>query len=100
MLKGKKVLLKTFYRVIARCLLFTVLLLTHCFSINKIESQGMVLERLIRVNLGLNFVPFVYLPSYALLRVIFCVIITVPRSKGSPAFCTLELHVLRREILA
>ena len=40
---------------------------------------------------------FGILHSYALLRVTFCVIITISRSKGSTVFCNLELHVLRRE---
>ena len=43
---------------------------------------------------------FCILPSYVLLRVTFCVIITVSCSKGSTAFCKLELHVLRQENLA
>ena len=47
-----------------------------------------------------NFVPFLYLPSYALLRVTFCVIMTVSQSKGTTVFCKLELHVLRQENLA
>ena len=40
---------------------------------------------------------FCILRSCALLRVTFCVIITVSRSKGSTVFCNLELLVLRRE---
>ena len=41
---------------------------------------------------------FCILHSCALLRVTFCVIITVSRSKGSTVFCNLELHVLRLEL--
>ena len=36
---------------------------------------------------------------YALLGVVFCVIITVSRSKGWTVFCKLELHALRQENL-
>ena len=39
----------------------------------------------------------VHLPSYALLRVTFCVIITVSQNEGLAVFCKLELDVLRRE---
>ena len=40
------------------------------------------------------------LPSCVVLRLTFCVIITVSRSKGTTVFCKLELHVLRQENLA
>ena len=40
-----------------------------------------------------------YLPSYAFLRVTFCVIITEYRSKDTTVLCKLELHVLRQENL-
>ena len=40
---------------------------------------------------------FFILHFYVLLRVTFCVIITVSRSKGSTLLCNLELHVLRRK---
>ena len=40
---------------------------------------------------------FCILHSYALLRVTFCVIITVSRGQDSIIFCNLELHVLRQE---
>ena len=40
---------------------------------------------------------FCILHSYALLRVTFCVIVTVTCSQDSAIFCNLELHVLRRE---
>ena len=56
--------------------------------------QGPVPERSISVNPGLKFC---ILHSYALLRVTFCVITTVSRSKGLAVFCNLKLHVLRRE---
>ena len=48
---------------------------------------------------GLIFVPFFYLPFFVLLKVTFCVIITVSQSKGSTVFCKLELHVLRQDNL-
>ena len=35
-----------------------------------------------------------------MLRVTFCVIITVFQSKRSTVFCELELHVLRQEVIA
>jgi len=38
-----------------------------------------------------------YLPSNALLRVTFFVIITVSQSEDATVFFKLELHVLRRE---
>ena len=40
-----------------------------------------------------------YLPSYALLRETFCVIITEYRSNDTTVLCKLELHVLRQENL-
>ena len=43
---------------------------------------------------------FCILLSYALLRVTFCVIITVSGIKGSTVDCNFELHVLRVETLA
>ena len=54
--------------------------------------QSPVPERLIKILFC-----FCILHSYVLLRVAFCVIITVSRSKGSTVFCNLELHVLRQE---
>ena len=49
-------------------------------------------------GLGLKFgSTFCNLPSCALLRVTFCVIITVSQSKASTIFCYLELHVRRKE---
>ena len=38
-----------------------------------------------------------YLPSNALLRVTFCVIITASQSEDATVVCKHELHVLRRE---
>ena len=50
---------------------------------------------------NLNFVPFLYSTFLCImLRVTFCVIITVSRIKGSTVFSKLELHVLRLEIPA
>ena len=46
-----------------------------------------------------NFVPCLYLPSYALLRVTFCVIIIESRSKDKTVFCELEWHALKQENL-
>ena len=64
------------------------------------SAQDPLPERPISANPGLKFCPtFLYLPSYVLLRVTFCVIITISRSKGSTACCKLELHVLRQENL-
>ena len=60
--------------------------------------QDQVPERLISVNPGLKFCSvFVFYIPIVLLRVTFCVTITVSRSKGSTVFCNLELHVLRQE---
>ena len=57
--------------------------------------------RPISVNPGLKVLFHVcMLHSYALLRVTFCVIMTVSQSKGTTVFCKLELHVLRQENLA
>ena len=57
-------------------------------------DQGRVPERPISANLGLPFCSiFCIQPFYVLLRVTFCVIITVSPSNGSTVFCTLELHV-------
>ena len=56
-------------------------------------------ERPISAYQGLIFVPFFYLPFFVLLKVTFCVIITVSQSKGSTVFCKLELHVLRQDNL-
>ena len=39
-----------------------------------------------------------YVPSHALLRVTYWVIITGFQTKGLTAFCKLELHVLRQEL--
>ena len=50
-----------------------------------------------RVDLIKILFRFGILHSYALLRVTFCVVITVSRIKGSTVFSNLELHVLRRE---
>ena len=47
-----------------------------------------------------NFVPFCILPSYVLLKVIFCVTITVSWCKGLTVFCKLELHVFGQENFA
>ena len=48
-----------------------------------------------------NFTPFVYFLPIVLLRVPFCAIITVSRSKGTIAFCQVEteFHVFRQENL-
>ena len=60
--------------------------------------QDQVPERLISVNPRLKFCSvFVFYIPIVLLRVTFCVTITVSRSKGSTVFCNLELHVLRQE---
>ena len=59
------------------------------------KYQGPVPERPISFNPGLKFCSVLYLHSYALLRVIFCVISTVSRSKDSTTLCNPELHVLR-----
>ena len=53
-------------------------------------------ERPIGANTGLKFLfHFCILPSYVLLRVTFCAIITASRRKGSTIFFKLKLHVLR-----
>ena len=67
-----------------------------------VSYQCPVPERPITVALiqDYNFVLFCILPSYALLRVTFCVIMTVSQSEGTTVFCKLELHVLRQENLA
>ena len=58
----------------------------------------LVLGRPISVTPGLKVLFHVcMLHSYALLRVTFCVIITVSRSEGSTVFWNLMLHVLRQE---
>ena len=51
---------------------------------------GPVPERPISANPGLVLFDFLYLPSYALLRVTFCVIISFFQSKGTTVFCKLE----------
>ena len=63
-------------------------------------------ERPICANPGLNFVPFLYLPSNRLLRVTYFVLAflclgatTVFYSIGTTVFFKLELHVLRQENL-
>ena len=61
------------------------------------KYQGPVPERPISFNPGLKFCSVLYLHSYALLRVTFCVISTVSRSKDSTTLCNPELHVLRWE---
>ena len=54
----------------------------------KTNSLGPVHERLISANPGLKLHSvFCILPFYVLLRLTFCVIITVSRSKGSTVFC-------------
>ena len=64
------------------------------------KAQGPVPERQISANPGSKFLfHFCILPSYVLLRVTFCVIITVSRGKGSTVCCKLQLHVLRQEDL-
>ena len=55
------------------------------------KYQGPVPERPISFNPGLKFCSVLYLHSYALLRVIFCVISTVSRSKDSTTLCNPEL---------
>ena len=54
-------------------------------------------ERPISANTGLKFCSIfvLILPSYVLLRVTFCAIITASRRKGSTIFYKLKLHVLR-----
>ena len=67
----------------------------------KTNSLGPVHARLISANPGLKFYSvFCILPSGVLLRLTFCVIITVSSSKGTTVFCKLELHVLRQKNLA
>ena len=43
---------------------------------------------------------FYILPFYVLLRITFCVIIIVSRSKDTTTFCKLKLHVLSQQNLA
>ena len=75
---------------------YSIYLFTHIFKYNS--SLGPVPERLISAYPGLKFCSvFCIFPTYALLGVTFCVIITVSRSKGLTAFCKLELHVLRQK---
>ena len=60
--------------------------------------QGPVPERSNSVSPELKFCSvFVFYIPIALLRIAFCVIITVSRSKGSTVFCNPKLHVLRQE---
>ena len=69
--------------------------------ISLVISLGPVPERSMSVNPGLKFwsvfVLHILIWLYAVLKVTFCVIITVSCSKGSTLFCDLELHVLRQE---
>ena len=60
-----------------------------------------MLEKILhRCMSGLKILfPFLYLPSYALLRKTFCVIITESRGK-TQLVCKLGGHVLRQENLA
>ena len=60
---------------------------------------GAVPERPVSANPGLVLVHFLYLPSYALLRVTFYVIIFFG-NKGTTVSCKLLLRVLRQENLA
>ena len=48
-------------------------------------------------GLKINFFLFSYQPSHVLLRVTFCLIITISWSEGSTVFCKLEFHFLRQE---
>ena len=59
---------------------YMVILVT--LSNKNIDVQGLVPERPISANPGLKFCSTfcIYVPSYALLRVTFCVIITVSQS--------------------
>ena len=54
---------------------------------------GLVPERPIIANLGLNFVPIWYFVAFGLLRVTFYVIITVSQYKNSIAYCKLESDI-------
>ena len=68
--------------------------------ISLVIRLGPVPERSMSVNPGLKFWSVFVLHIliiYAVLKVTFCVIITVSCSKGSTLFCDLELHVLRQE---
>ena len=56
-------------------------------------NPGPVPERQISANPGL----MLYLPSYALLRVTFCVMITASQRKGSTVFSKLWLHVVDKK---
>ena len=66
------------------------------------KKKGPVPERPISANLGLKFcfTLILYLPSYTLPSVTFCVIISFFffRSKGTTVLCKLELHVLTRNL--
>ena len=64
----------------------------------RVFTRAQFLKRPTSLNPELKFCSVVcILHSCALLRVAFCIIITVSHSKGSTVFCELELHVLRRE---
>ena len=72
------------------------------FAVNVwICLLGPVSERPNSANPGFKiWFHFLYIPSYVLLRVTFCIINSFFRSQGTTVFCKLELHVLRQENLA
>ena len=64
----------------------------------RVFTRAQFLKRPTSLNPELKFCSVVcILHSCALLRVTFCIIITVSHTKGSTVFCELELHVLRQE---
>lgn len=83
---------------VARQVLLHIALLIQCRNHNQKRFIYMCTERPINANPELKFgSTFCILPSYALRRVTFCVIIyTVSQSKSSTLFCKLDLHVLRQ----
>ena len=64
---------------------------------SKRVVQGRVPERLRCLSRFSISSHFFHLIFYGLLRVKFCVIITVSKRGGSTVFCKLELHALRQQ---
>ena len=63
----------------------------------SLQSWAQFLKGQLALIQDYNLFHFLYLPSYALPRLTFCVMVSLIRSKGTTVFCKLELHVLRQE---
>ena len=91
---------KDWFKPVAQVISYSVIREIFACGIRNLEklfvwNPGPVPERPISGNPGL----MLYLPSYALLRVTFCVIIAVSKSRGSTVLFKLLLDVRRQEVL-